>query len=573
MSHRPSATLRAATLAGLLALSVAQAQTGPAEAARQADVLQRQNLERIQRDIESARPPERAPSGADTAAPAPPVDAAAAGAGCHPVSRIVIRDAPNLPAAVRLQIDADFTGRCVGKLQIEAMLAEITKSYIDRGYITTRAYLPPQDLSSGQLDLLVMEGRVENVVLDDGARSSIRAAGVLPRAGDLLNLRDLEQGIDQVNRLASNNARLDLRPGSEPGMTEVRVLNTPSRPYRASISGDNHGPESTGRSQLAFAFTGERLLGWNELLLYTHRRSQPNEAPGRDSASDSLYAAVPFGYTSASFSASRSRFVSTVVTPGGLPLRFRGSGRSDSLRLEQVLRRDRGSRWTLGASLTSKDARNYLADEFLAVSSRALTVLDIDASVASALHGGVLTAELGYARGLKLGGALRDPAGLPGYAPHAQFGKARLGFSYLLPFRARGLDAQFSTQFSAQHAQHVLYGSEQILIGGIYSVRGFSENTLSGDHGWISRNELSVLPVLALGPARLPLRVYAALDAGGVSDRHGGLQKGRLAGMALGVSGSWNGCTFDVFHARPLSQPDSFRREAAQTWFRISTAI
>lgn len=554
--------------------TVAHAQTGPgAAAARQADILQRQNQERIQRDIESALPAEPAPGGAEIAVPATPVNVSADGKDCHTIEQVVIRNAPNLPAAVQDGIAAAYNGRCLGAQQMEQILAGITKSYIDRGYVTTRAYLPTQNLTAGRLEVLVVEGRVGSIVLDDGARQSIHAPGVFPSAGALLNLRDFEQGIDQVNRLASNNARLELRPGSVPGDTEVVIRNTASRPYHAWLSADNHGTDSTGRNQLALAFTADRLLGLNELLLLTHRRSQPNDESRKASVADSLSMVIPFGYTTASVSTSRSRYVSGVTTPGGTTLRFHGTGRSDSLRIERVLYRDRDSRWTLAGSLTSKDTNNYLADEFLAVSSRKMTVLDIDAGVSAAIHGGVLSASLGYARGLKLGGALRDPSDLPDAAPHAQFDKIKLGLSYLKPFRIDGLGAQFSTQFSAQRARHVLYGSEQILIGGIYSVRGFADNTLSGDHGWISRNELSVYPALPLGAMTLPLRLYAAIDAGGVSDRHSGLPQGRLAGAALGIAVSWKGMTVDLFHARPLSRPDSFRREPARTWLQISYAI
>lgn len=555
-------------------VAAAQAQTAPgATAARQADILQRQNQERIQRDIESAMPAERAPGGAEVVVPATPVGAIADGKVCHDIDQVVILNAPNLPTSIQDGIAAAYGGRCLGAQQMEQILAEVTKSYIDRGYVTTRAYLPTQNLASRSLQVLVIEGRVERVVLDDGALQSIHAPGAFPPAGALLNLRDFEQGIDQVNRLASNNARLELRPGSKPGDTEVLIRNTPSRPYHAWMSADNHGPDSTGRNQLALAFTADRLLGLNELLLVTHRRSQPNDESRRASVANSLSMVIPFGYATASFSTSRSHYVSSVTTPGGATLRFNGTGRSDSMRIERVLYRDSDSRWTLAGSLTSKDTNNYLADEFLAVSSRKLTVLDIDAGVSAAVRGGVLTASLGYARGLRLGGALRDPSNLPDAAPHAQFGKVRLGLSYLKPFQIHGLNAQFSTQSSVQRAQHVLYGSEQILIGGIYSVRGFRDSTLSGDHGWISRNELSVYPTLPLGTMTLPLRLYAAIDAGGVNDRHSGLPQGRLAGAALGVSVSWKGTTIDLFHARPLSQPDSLRREPTQTWLQISHAI
>lgn len=573
MAHRPAKLWLAVPIIVFLIAAAARAQTTPDAAARQADILQRQNQERIQRDIESALSAERPPRGADIAVPATRVDAAPDGKACHDIDRIVIRGAPNLPSSVQDDIVATFGNRCLGVPGIERILAEITKSYIERGYVTTRAYLPTQNLASGRLEVLVIEGRVGSIVLDDGARASIHAAGVFPPAGTLLNLRDFEQGIDQVNRLSSNDARLELRPGSMPGDTDVVIRNTPSRPYHAWLSADNHGASGTGRNQLALAFTADRLLGLNELLLLTHRRSQPNDESRKAGVADSFSIVIPFGYTTAAFSTSRSHYVSSVITPGGTSLRFNGTGRSDNLRIERVFYRDSSSRWTLAGSLTSKDTNNYLADEFLAVSSRKLTVLDVDAGVSAAVHGGVLSASLGYARGLRLGGALHDPSDLPEVAPHAQFGKVKLGASYLKPFQVHGLNAQFSTQFSAQRARHVLYGSEQILIGGIYSVRGFRDNTLSGDHGWLSRNELSVYPALPLGSHSLPVRLYAAIDAGGVSDRHAGLPQGRLAGAALGISASWKGMTVDLFHARPLSRPDSFRRESAQTWLQVSYAI
>jgi hemolysin activation/secretion protein len=550
-----------------------QTPAAAAAAAHQADVLQHQNQERIQHDIESAMPLHPAPGGADTSPLMPPVDASMAGKGCHDIQRIVINGAPHLSDKVSEHIIHSFTGRCLGVSDIEQILAEITKNYIDRGYITTRAYLPSQDVSGGSMEVLVVEGRIEKILLDDGARDSIRPGTVFPEAGDLFNLRDFEQGIDQLNRLASNNAQLDIQPGSVPGASQVLIRNTPSQRYHASLSADNHGTDSTGRNQLALSFGTDRLLGLNEFMLFTHRQSQPNDEAHKASVSDSFSAIVPFGYTTVSFSASRSHYVTTVVTPGGFPLRFHGNSRSDSLRLERVLYRDRKTRLALAGALTSKDSKNYLADEFLAVSSRPLTVFDLDASVSTTVRGGVLSADLGYARGLKLGGALRDPADLPDFAPRAQFGKFKLGLSYMRPFRIGGLDALFSTQFNAQRAQDTLYGSEQILIGGIYSVRGFDRNTLSGDHGWISRNELSVRPTLSLGGAPLPLRLYVGIDAGRVSSRFPGLPEGRLVGMALGVTGSWKGISFDVFNARPLSQPDFFSRESPQTWIRISFAI
>lgn len=543
------------------------------EAARQAEILQRQNQERIQRELESARPRERAPSGIDTERLQPKVDARAAGKTCHEIREIVFTGASNLTSAVRGRITQDFAGRCLGVTEIEQILAEVTRDYISRGFVTTRAYLPQQDLSKGRLEIMVLEGVIGKLELDDGGRRSIRLGNVFPSEGELLNLRDLEQGIEQVNRLGSNNARLDILPGDKPGSSDVVIRNEPRTPVHAFLSADNQGTESTGRNQLGATLVGDGLLGLNDLLLYSHRRSQPNDIDRRFSSSDSVSFSVPWRYVTGSLFLSRSRYVSMLALPSGLQVQTKGSSSYDSWRLERVVYRDQSTRVSLAGTLSLKDTKTYIADQFIGVSSRSLTVFDLDASIITGFMGGVLGVDAGYAKGLNFAGAVSDPDDLPDDLPRAQFRKLKFGFSYTLPFSLAGKDMAFSTQFVGQRALDTLYGSEQVLIGGIYSVRGFVRNTLSGDHGYYLRNELSMRTALPVVQESLPLRLYAALDTGEVSNRAPGVPNGRLTGMALGFSVNWRGAGLEVFNARPISFPSEMRREGSQTWLRLSYAI
>ncbi|WP_459203379.1 POTRA domain-containing protein, partial [Pseudomonas fragariae (ex Marin et al. 2024)] len=43
------------------------------------------------------------------------------------------------------------------------MLKVITDHYLEKGLVTTRAYLPQQDLSTGDLQVLVIEGKLEHL--------------------------------------------------------------------------------------------------------------------------------------------------------------------------------------------------------------------------------------------------------------------------------------------------------------------------------------------------------------------------------------------------------------------------
>lgn len=573
ISHSPT-RLACALAAAFALVPTAHAQTGAdaaAAAAQRADVLQRQQEERTRRDIESALPRERSEAGIDTRGLRPNVDASGAGPRCHDIDVIAINGAPGLSKAIRDQIDATYSHKCLGVAEIEAILGLITKDYIDRGFVTTRAYLPAQDLGKHRLEILVIEGRLGAIKLDDGAR--INPWNVFPPAGGLLNLRDIEQGIDQVNKLSSNDATLDIQPGDVPGQSTVVIHNAPKRPVHASISADNSGTESTGRNEAGVSLSTDGVLGLNELLLATYRRAQPNDMEHKGSESKSLTAIVPFRWTTFTLSASDSEFVSMVALPTGDALQFRGKSQNTSLRVDQLLYRNQVSRLGVYGNLTLKNSKNYLAGELLGVSSRKLSVLDLGGTGSTALLGGALSVDLAYSRGLGIAGALHDQDALPDTAPHAQYGKLTINGNYARPFKVGGLDASFTSSLTGQYAFDTLYGTEQMLIGGPFSVRGFYNNTLSGDHGAYLRNDLSVRPALPLFGQTVPLRLYAGLDVGHVDNRVPGNPDGSLSGYALGVSVNWKKVSLDISATRSLHEPAFFQREGTQTWVRLNVEI
>jgi hemolysin activation/secretion protein len=551
--------------------SLAQTPADIGAAQRQAEILQRQEQERLQREQDELRRRNEPVDGLDTRRLRPDIAVPDLGAGCRAIRAIRINSAPHLSAATRQAITANFAGRCLGVSDMERILGEITRDYIDRGFVTTRAYLPQQDLGSGQLEVLVVEGVIEKIAINDGDKKSVSIGNTFPgRVGGLLNLRDLEQGIDQINRLPSNNARLDIQPGDTPGGSRVVINNQAASPFRVNLSTDNQGSESTGAAQSAISLYADNLLSFNESLSITHRQSLPN-TPGRKySGSDSLNFSIPFGYSTLSLGANRAVYFSPITLGSGLELISSGSIKSSNIRLDRVVYRDQSTRALLAATLTTKDSQNYLDTFFLDVSSRKLTVLDLDANLTTGLWGGVLSLDAGLARGLSALGALRDAPGRPDTAPRAQFSKLKAGFNYARPFRVAGTDLAFTSQMTAQKARHALYGSEQIAIGGLYSVRGYAKNSLSGDDGYYWRNEISLRQPLTLGQETISSRWYAGYDRGYVSNRAPGLAQGRLEGMVLGLAVHWRGASWDFFHTRPLTRNNTLLRETGQTWFRLS---
>jgi len=554
--------------------TLAQTAADIESAQRQADIIQRQEQSRIQRDQEEARRQSDRVNGMDTKALLPKITLPDTDAPCRNISTITITGASQFPDALRQEIVRQFAGRCLNVSDIEGILTKITTYYIERGYITTRAYLPSQDLSQGKLDILVIEGKVGKISIEDGNSGSISIGNVFPGlTGGLLNLRDLEQGIDQINRLSSNNARLDIQPGDTPGESTVLVLNQPQSRFHVSASVDNQGQKSTGKVQTGVTGSMDNLFGFNDFLSMTHRESTPGDRGHQYADSDSLNVNIPFGYTTLSMGSSSSQYASTIALPSGLSLVSSGDSYSNNLRLDRIVYRSQVTRAMLAATLTTKSSRNYLDGQYLGVSSRHLTILDLDGNLNTRLAGGVISIDLGYAQGLHALGALQDIDNLPDSAPRAQFGKFKYGFNYSRPFQALNQQFGFTSQLSGQVANHVLYGSEQFQIGGLYSVRGFVNNVLSGDNGYYWRNELAMRQAVSIGHEAVFARLYLAYDMGEVRNIAPNIPNGQLTGMAIGFSVNWRGATWDVSNARPLTLPGNMTKESSQTWFRVSYAL
>jgi len=200
----------------------------PAESAAQ---LQRQQEERerqLREQLEAPANVRRDGNGPRKAARLPVMPEAP----CFHIARIVLAGEDSarfqwaLKAANRRGDRA--LGRCLGSEGINVVLARVQDALVARGYVTTRVLAGPQDLSTGTLVLTVVPGHVRALRFagPPSRRASLgNAVPVSP--GALLNLRDIEQGLENLQRVPSATAdthhRYDgsIAPGESNPVSEV----------------------------------------------------------------------------------------------------------------------------------------------------------------------------------------------------------------------------------------------------------------------------------------------------------------------------------------------------------------
>ncbi len=502
---------------------------------------------------------------------------------CFDVKKLNVLQAPLYPKKQLKILREKWQGKCIDFKAINAILEDVTNWYVKKGYVTTRAYIQPQDISDGSFSVLVVEGKIENYYIQENAklkRSNIYNA--FPgKIGDYLHIRQLEQGLDQINRAPSKNASMQMIPGQEQGGTIVGIANSPAKPWWVSYSLDNDGGENTGNINHRLSAGFDNLFGINDVWSfgfdYSNRKSfwdlfdlfdspppnyfyEPDE-PNGDSYKYWGSLSIPFKEWTFDISANRYEYFNEVLNPAEM---FETSGRSYAVTVgfDRVLHRGQTSKTWLDGSVGIRDTENFVRDVKLEVSDRRETTGNIALNHEITLWQGIFKTRLAYSRGLGWFNASGNVKALYGEEPIEYFfDKFSLDLDYMKPFRIKDNQLVYTGHVYYQHSEDHLPGSERIGLGGKYSVRGFNDAGLYGDRGFYFRNELtwhtkSAHPLYEdiLGK----LSPYAALDMGGiVKDDDEFAEQGWLAGGALGVKNRENSLLgWDLMVSYPLYKPD-----------------
>ncbi|WP_147820173.1 ShlB/FhaC/HecB family hemolysin secretion/activation protein [Salidesulfovibrio onnuriiensis] len=501
---------------------------------------------------------------------------------CFEVREIVLQGATLLSDSEKAKLKVPYLGKCLTLTDINNLIRDITNKYIEKGYVTTRAAVPQQDLAGGVLKVLVIEGKVESIEFKGKTSHAERKLMVaFPGIQDeFLNIRDIEQGLDQLNRLPSNNAKVDLVPGSETGTTKVVIDNQTEKTWRATIGMDNSGQESTGELQYILGFEKDNLLDINDLLTVNYNADYESMIAGEHQDSQSLSAFYSFGVGYWTFTGSWSNFdYRTRLQGTSASFSSEGTTTTSNLNVDYVFHRDTDSKSSLGMGFTLRDTSNYLAGVKLDASSHVLSVANISATHTERLLGGVLTMNGQYSRGLPILGAERDRNELNLSDPKSEFDKLTMTVDFYRPFQVENHNFSWSTKLWGQWSPDTLYSAEQASIGSRYTVRGFHEDSLSGDIGGYMRNELAL--TLPLGEQESitktlfsNLQLFAGYDAGFIwEDEKDEYEKGSVQGAALGFRTFGGHVLADFTVSKALDAPAHIKNEDLDFYASLKVAF
>lgn len=486
---------------------------------------------------------------------------------CFSIQHVELDDIDAFPTWLRLKtIARNAQGRCLGSEGINLLVSQLQNRLIDRGYITSRVVVPEQDITSGTLRLRLIPGRINHITKDAQGDSYIRFFNTLPtKEGELLNLRDIEQGLENLQSIPTASADVSIVPSDKLGESDLVILWQQPKLWRVTASVDDSGTRTTGRylGTLAFNLDNPTSLGDSLYLSGTRDLEGLGEKGNRNEV---ISYSIPWGYWR--FSASYNRYKYHQNVAGGvMDYEYRGRSNNLDLNIERLLYRDQNKKTTLHYTIKRRTTKNFIDDTEVDIQRRETAAWVLGLSHRHYIDRVTLNGGIDYQRGTRWFGAQPAPEENTGDAT-ALAKIVTLFASIEVPFQLGSQPFSYSTSYQQQFAKSKLTSLDRFSIGGRWTVRGFDgELNLSADDGWLIRNDLTwYLPIDNQ-------QLYLGIDHGQVRGNNSEDLLGKnLTGAVLGLRGALPKLhlSYEAFMGKPIAKPTGFQTD--NTTFGFSLA-
>jgi hemolysin activation/secretion protein len=393
-------------------------------------------------------------------------------------------------------IISEYTNKELSKIDISNLHVKLQNLYMKKGYIIARIYMDFKDLPNGILKFIILEGVIDKICFQDPKESAVPLWMAFPfLEHNVFNIRDIEQGLEQMNKLLSNDVTMNIKPAEKEGESIVEIMNKKGRRNTLNFGIDNSGSKATSEYRGSSGFQMDNLFRLNDSLNFNYTQGlSDSKAKGFYSKSYSGYMSVPFGYWTINGSYSQSLYLSTIQ---GLyqTVRSRGDSTNQSLGLDRMISRGQRYRFSSGANINLKNTNSFMKYgsmnyEKLDVGSKKLVPLEIYLSHTVYLANGSLLVKANYVKGLDAFGAKKDPVSMQKGDPKAQYqtwGMSGYIFErFNLPRTTFPLT--YMMNFRGQYSGDDLFGSEQFGP----SVRGFKDGGVSGETGFSISDDIKI---------------------------------------------------------------------------------
>jgi hemolysin activation/secretion protein len=269
-----------------------------------------------------------------------------------------------------------YQGRQIGMQGINLILKRLNNAFINRGYVTTRVLVAQQDLTKGVLRLTLVPGVIREIRFKNPGTWGNWQMAFPIQSGDILNIRRLEQGLEQMKRVPSQDVDMEISPGEKPGESDVLITVKRQKNWKLSTSMDDAGTKPTGKLQASHTLAIDNPFSINDLFNVAFNNDLEHRGKILGTEGSSIYYSFPYGNSTFTISQSHSNYHQTVTSN---LTSFVSSGESDTaqLSIRQLLYRDQTQKTHLEFEIIKKESHSYIDDTEIQVQYKNVTAAKI----------------------------------------------------------------------------------------------------------------------------------------------------------------------------------------------------
>ena len=425
---------------------------------------------------------------------------------------------------------ASFIGKEATFEELLAIRTAITKLYTDNQYTTSGAFLPPQDVTDGVVEVQVVEGGIEKINIE--GLKHLRTGYVRDRIGlaahPPINLPRLEEALQQLqlDPLIST-VQAELSAGTSPGLSVLTLNVKEAKRLTTTVIVENRDSPSVGEIRGTAAISYNNLLGYGDRLNADYGITQGIN-------SYNLSYEIPLNPRNGTLSLSYANSKSRIIEQPFSDLDINADSETLSLGFRQPIVQTPTSEFALSASLDLRQSKTFILEDVpFSFSSGPengksnVTVLRLTQDWVNRSTNRVLAARSQFSFGLDALGATVNDTGIDG-----RFTSWVGQFQWV---QALGGDTILIARTGAQLSLDSLLPIEQFSIGGVDTVRGYRQNQRVADNGIVGSMEVRV-PIISKPDGIGTIQFAPFFDIGTVWNHEGDIPSpSTLASIGLGL--------------------------------------
>ena len=433
------------------------------------------------------------------------------------------------PSAVLTDAELDaiikpYEGQQVKLSDIYDIVEKINALYNEKGYVTCRAFLPPQTITEGTVKLLLVEGRTGTATVSGNKYT--KAKYITNRLhlarGEIANVKELNKDLLLFNATNSTQLRIMMKAGTEPGTTDYEITAYEPKRDTWTLFEDNAGSYTSGEYRTGLFFNTKSLSGNCDAFSLGTVYSQGTRA------ANAMYSRS-LGRSGTKMNLLYSTNAVKVVK-GGYEDMIKGHANSYAIGFVQPVLVNETTRSEVSLDYNRQSSKtDWLTPRINMVDDK---VQDVTLGYSLTNYGAshVFYQKHSYVRGYSKQEADMGTGSEPS---NKHFGFYKFNGMYQKLYQAGQMwNLRADAQWSGSDG---MVSSRQFYMGGMYSVRGYKENFLGGDSGFTFSAEYAV-PVINKNTSAFTFFDYGHVYGNGQSDD----QHHILSSVGLGLRSTIN---------------------------------